>query len=256
MSGETGTLVLVGAAIGLAGAGISAIFAVFHGKVMGQFKAYDLLRDEVAPMRGLVGAVVVVILGMLIPQTMFWGEYEFQTIATMSPASTLTHVWPTTGLFGFEMDTGFKAIIVAVCKLIAISFTVAGGYRGGFIFPFFATGAALGRALCSVFPWIPVPLACLSFAAGINVGITRTSLATPVILCFLAGEMNAMSGVLAASLVSLFATGYMPFLKTQVPRADLTNSLFANLDLDPVIKKESHNHDEEDIPAEKVPLNV
>jgi hypothetical protein len=46
-------------------------------------------------------------------------------------------------------------------------------------------------------------------AAAINVAITRTSLATTLILVFLSGEQDSMSAVLAASLASLFATGYM-----------------------------------------------
>lgn len=253
LAGASSKEVLAGAFIGLLGAGVAAAFAMFHGKVMGFYKSKNLLENSNAPQRALVGAVVIVALGMIIPQTMFWGEYEFQTIATMSPAKDLVHVWPTSGLFGFEMETGFHALIVAVCKLIAISFTVAGGYRGGFIFPFFAAGAALGRFFHMIFPSLPIPLCCLAFAAAINVGITRTSLATPIILCFLAGEPNAMSGVLAASLVSLFATAYMPFIKSQQPREDMNISLFANLDMDPVIEEE---HSDEPAPAEKARLVV
>lgn len=252
LDGATAGNVLTGAVIGLVGGGIAALFAMFHGKVMAWFKSKNLLKDENAPNRALYGAVVVVILGMAIPQTMFWGEYEFQTLSTMSPASTLNHIWPTTGLFGFEMENGTHALIVAFAKLIAISFTVAGGYRGGFIFPFFASGAAFGRALCWVIPSIPIPLACLSFAAAINVGITRTALATPIILCFLAGEQNAMSGVLAASLVSLFATTYMPFIGPQQPREDIHTAMFATID-DPQIEiEDEHGEDKED--AEKQPL--
>ena len=100
------------------------------------------------------------------------------------------------------------------------------GYRGGFIFPFFAAGAAFGRALTSVLPGIPVQLSCLCFAAGINVSITRTSLASSIILCYLSGEQQAMPGVLAASLCALFATSYMPFIKSQIVRSDLDSSLF------------------------------
>ena len=162
----------------------------------------------------------------------------------MAPAKNLSHIWPTTGLFSFEMETGWHALVVAVAKLIAISFTVAGGYRGGFIFPFFASGAAFGRALCCLFPSIPIPIACLSFAAAINVGITRTSLATPIILCFLSGEQNAMSGVLAASLVSLFATTYMPFIKSQKPRDDMHVAMYSDLDYDPQIEDAVEEHDE------------
>mmetsp|Transcript_24450 Transcript_24450/g.30081 ORF Transcript_24450/g.30081 Transcript_24450/m.30081 type:complete len:523 (+) Transcript_24450:164-1732(+) len=255
LSGASSKDVIVGTVIGLLGAGVAVAFAKFHGKVMGFYASNNLLANENAPQRALVGAVVIVGLGMVIPQTLFWGEFEFQTIATMSPAKDLVHVWPTSGLFGFEMETGFHALIVAIAKLIAISFTVAGGYRGGFIFPFFATGAALGRFFHMIFPAVPIPLCCLAFAAAINVGITRTSLATPIILCFLAGEPNALSGVLAASLVSLFATAYMPFIKSQTPREDMNFSLFANLDIDPVIEDEE-GHEKEAAPVEQAPLVV
>ena len=186
------------------------------------------------------------------------GEYEFQTISTMSPADTLAHIWPTSGMTGFEMEHPVHAFVVGVAKLIAISFTVAGGYRGGFIFPFFACGAAFGRVIHGIFPFVPIPLACLSFAAGINVGITRTSLATPIILCFLAGEPNAMSGTLAASLVSLFVTSYMPFIKSQVDREDIEHSIFSDLDLEGIEVESSDDEDEGDefVPAEQLPLAV
>jgi len=230
---------LVGAFIGLLGAGIAALFSAFHFKVMDIFDYFGLLDNRIAVARALLGSVVIVGLGMVVPHTMFWGEWEFQTVATMGPASELDHIWPTRGLFGFEMDTWGRCLIVAFTKLVAISFTVAGGYRGGFIFPFFAAGAAFGRAFTIWFPSVSVSLACLSFAAGINVAITRTSLATPLILCYLAGEQNAISGVLAASLVSLFATSYMPFIKTQIVRKDLDSSLFYLAEDEPLVHSSS-----------------
>jgi len=186
-------------------------------------------------------------------QTLFWGEYEFQTIANLLPAETLEHVWPTSGALGFEMNSCFNCLIAGAAKLVAISFTVAGGYRGGFIFrkyihgrgldnwgidnfadtclfcsAFFASGGALGRAISFIFPTIPVQITTLCMAAGINVAITRTSLATTMILCFLAGEQSCMSAVLAASLTSLFVTGYMPFIKSQIVRSDIDSSLYYN----------------------------
>lgn len=152
---------------------------------------------------------------------MFWGESEFQVLATGADASELPHVFPQLGLLGLQMDTFGTAMAVGICKMIAISFTVAGGYRGGFIFPFFAAGAAFGRGLAYVYPNLPPSLATLSIAAGINVAITRTGLATPLILCALAGEQNAVAPVLAASMVSLFSTSYMPFIRSQVRRVDV-----------------------------------
>lgn len=268
----TPSQVLLGIALGLFGALVAFFFATMHWGVMSMFARLDVLRDDRAVFRGLIGGTVIVVIGVLIPATMFWGEEEFQTISSLSPSSTLPHVWPTSGLLGFEMDTTFKCFLVGFTKLIAISFTVAGGYRGGFIFPFFATGAALGRMISFIFPGLPVQLCVLCMAASINVAITRTSIATTLILCYLSGEQCALSAVLASSLVSLFATGYMvrqillsfvidalpqtriltcfyfrdtqPFIKTQIARNDLENSLFFNPEEDPLIDdlRDSNHH--------------
>lgn len=142
-------------------------------------------------------------------------------MATGAHASELPHVFPQLGILGLQMDTFGTAMAVGICKMIAISFTVAGGYRGGFIFPFFAAGAAFGKGLTYIIPELHPSLATLSIAAGINVAITRTGLATPLILCSLAGESNAIAPVLAASMASLFSTTYMPFIRSQVKRDDV-----------------------------------
>ena len=213
--------VLYGILLGFLGSGVAVVFANFHWKVMELFQHFDLLRNERAVHRGLAGATVVVAMGLLVPHTMFWGESEIQTIGTMSPASTLEHIWPTYGATHFEMDSWWAALIVGVAKIVAISFTVAGGYRGGFIFPLMATGAAFGRVVFFVLPFIPVQLCVLCMAAAINVGITRTAMSTTLILSYLSGEQNSIAPILSSSLIALFATGYMPFIKSQVLRSDI-----------------------------------
>ena len=238
--------------------GLAFLWANFHWRLMAIFGKLGLLDDDniYAVPRVLLGAFGVVTIGMFLPQTLFWGEWEFPVLATLSPSSDLPHVWPTSGLLGFEMDSGLNCVIVGVCKLIAISFTVAGGYRGGFsksipllvmstffcipvsqsslfsvtVFPFFTAGAAFGRGLCFVFPTLSPIIATLCFAAGINVAITRTALATSLILAFLAGEQLALPAILAASVASLFATSYMPFIKSQIARSDIDSSLFMDKD--------------------------
>jgi H+/Cl- antiporter ClcA len=115
---------------------------------------------------------------------------------------------------------------VGVAKLVAVTFSVCGGYRGGFIFPLFSAGAAFGRAISFVLPGIPVQLTTLCMAASLNVAITRTTLATTLILVSLSDEPRACSATLGASLVALFATGYMPFIKSQIARSDLDLSLY------------------------------
>jgi len=211
---------LVGACIGLLGAFVGMMFTHGHWAVMGVYDRFGLLDNQFAVPRALLGCTVITIIGMFIPHTMFWGEEEFQTLAALETADKLPHVFPTSGLLGFEMDSCFHAIIVGVFKVVAVSFSVAGGYRGGFIFPFFSAGAAFGRSLVFIFPSLSPSLACLCFAAGINVSITKTSLATALILMKLSGEINLLPPILAASLTSLFATSYMPFIKTQVSRTE------------------------------------
>ena len=95
-----------------------------------------------------------------------------------------------------------------------------------FLLTLLYAGAAFGRAFCFAFPKVSPIIATLCFASGINVAITRTALATSLILVFLAGEQMALPAVLASSIVSLFATGYMPFIKSQIARSDIDFSLY------------------------------
>lgn len=144
--------ILYGTALGLAGGLTAWLFALFHRVVTGAFRRHSLLQGSNAVPRALCGSVVVVGLGLIVPHTMFWGEFEFQTIATLAPVSTLSHIWPTVGLFGFEMNSFETALLTGVAKLVAISFTVAGGYRGGYIFPCFAAAAAMAGPSTLSFP--------------------------------------------------------------------------------------------------------
>lgn len=52
----------------------------------------------------------------------------------MGAAKDLPNIWPTEGWTGFEMNTPFKVFLMGCSKLVAISFTVAGGLRGGMLF--------------------------------------------------------------------------------------------------------------------------
>mmetsp|Transcript_27438 Transcript_27438/g.39284 ORF Transcript_27438/g.39284 Transcript_27438/m.39284 type:complete len:551 (+) Transcript_27438:128-1780(+) len=211
--------VVCGALIGLLGASLAVCFSHFHWHILKLFESYRLMEAKKSVQRSLAGGLAIVTIGMILPHTMFWGEMEFKTIVNLAPAKSLEHVFPTSGLIGFEMNSCASCLLVGLAKLVAISFSVAGGFRGGFIFPLFAAGAAFGRAFTFVCPSILMLVSCLCFACSINVAITRTALSTPIILIYLCAQQNAIGPVLAASLVSLFATYYTPFITSQVPRS-------------------------------------
>ena len=142
--------VVAGAIIGLLGALASYFFSLFHWANMEVFANLNLLDNKYAVYRALLGSLAVSMIGVLLPHTLFWGEREFEVVAINGPASDLPHVWPTSGYTGFELATPLHGFIMGVGKLFAISFTVAGGLRGGYIFPLMCTGAAFGTCLHSV----------------------------------------------------------------------------------------------------------
>ena len=127
----TPSQVLLGGALGLYGAFLAYLFALFHWKNMSIFGSLDLLDNRFAVYRGWLASIFIIATSVLVPHTAFWGEEEIQVVANMGPAKDLPNIWPTTGLLGFEMNSCLNAVIVGFTKLIAISFTVAGGLRGG-----------------------------------------------------------------------------------------------------------------------------
>lgn len=209
-------LVVIGLAFGLLGAGVAWVFAAVHGAI-GRTVGRVGLSGRDIPL-SLLGGAAICVCAVLVPQSAFWGEFEMQTIASLGK-TPLTHLWPPGGLTNFTIDTPSHLAILGVVKLLAISFTVHGGFRGGYIFPAMAAGAAFGRAVSLLTP-VPPAIAILCTAAGVTVAITRTVFATTIILTALSGEVNAASPVLAASLGAAFATYYMPFIGSQRARED------------------------------------
>ena len=67
-------MIVHGGAIGLLGAGIAYLWGCFHWRLMDVFRILGLLDDEniYALPRVLLGALGVIIIGVLVPQTMFW----------------------------------------------------------------------------------------------------------------------------------------------------------------------------------------
>lgn len=233
---------LYGAILGSLGALVACLYALLRGTICQCFQNHSLLKrhpghadqrsnplnNQSIVLRAWMGATAIILLGMTFPHTLFWGEFEFQTIATMCPATKLPHLKFAQSIVGWEMHNAPTAGLLGVAKFIAIAVAIAGGYRGGFIFPLFAAAAALGRALHFVLPIIPVQLCVLCLAAAVNVAVTRTALATTLILTYLSGEPNALSAILVASLVSLNITSLAPWVfttaSTPPPPTELVSS--------------------------------
>jgi H+/Cl- antiporter ClcA len=187
-------------------------------------------ESTVVASRALLGAIGIATLGLLVPYTLFWGEFEFQTIATLRPARELPHLLDSSSVIGLKLyddrtaTAVGTALAVGLAKFLAIAISLAGGYRGGFIFPLFSGAAAIGRAIHLILPVvtssdgtsatciIPMQLCVLCLAAAVNVAVTRTTIATTLIVTYLSGEPNALPAILVSSLVSYHITSFMPWI--------------------------------------------
>lgn len=178
---------------------------------------------------GAVGGLLIGIIGMLLPPTMFWAEYEMKTLADNE--LPLWHIWPKGGVWGTEkfLDGNYTILawcLIAFFKLLAISITVLSGFRGGFIFPLFFAGASLGHGLANIqgipfFSDLPPVMTAMAMSAGLNTAITRTPFATTLILTTLSGHPEVAGPAITSALTSFFLTMNWPFVKPQRDRQDI-----------------------------------
>ncbi|NEP63728.1 MAG: chloride channel protein, partial [Symploca sp. SIO2G7] len=191
-----------GAAIGLVGSLAGVLFIGIFRLVKWMIQKIKHRHILLAFMGGLgIGWIAV-----LYPATLFFSEQQIETQLLAQSAS-----------LGVVTLLG-----ICLTKMIAICFTIHGGFRGGFIFPLFFTGASLGLAISFGIPEIHPTIAVLCCMAAINVAITKTPISTTIILTVLS-DTTILPVVAIASFTSFLLTSNIGLLKTQ--RARATESL-------------------------------
>lgn len=135
----------------------------------------------------------------------------------------LAAIFPLTRYFGHEelqyvLNTNLDAVFLltlALGKMAAISLTVTGGWRGGFIIPLFFTGACIGKAVAVLIPGINPALAMICTMAAINATVTRTPVSTTLLLSKLT-NFSALTPILFASLMGFFLAPKIPLIASQL----------------------------------------
>jgi len=180
------------------------------------FERFKIGKSHV--LKGVVGGLLIGIIGAVFPETLFWAEAETQTVIDAG-VTPLPHVWPTVGALGaYSLSDPRYLIAIGLLKLVAIGVSVLAGYRGGFIFPFMMAGNSLGSAFSRIslivlgstvhdHTGLHLAAAALGCAAAINTAVTRTVLATPIVLITLSARPDVFPSVLIASVISLYITG-------------------------------------------------
>ncbi|AUT01300.1 chloride channel protein [Nostoc sp. CENA543] len=135
-------------------------------------------------------------LGVLLPLTRYFGHEELASV----------------------LDTNFTAVFLltlALGKMAAISMTVTGGWRGGFIIPLFFTGACIGKAIAIFIPGLNPALAMICTMAAINAAVTRTPISTTLLLSKLT-NFSPFTPILFASLIGFFLAPKVPLISAQL----------------------------------------
>lgn len=185
-----------GAVLGTLGALTAFMFVLLFrgiGYLLKPLEHYTILLAT-------LGGLAIGLISLAFPQTLFFGEKEIETV--IQTGSTL----------GMTM-----LLAIAMAKMLAISCTLHSGFRGGFIFPLFYIGAAVGLAISLGFPQIHPTIGMICMMAAVNVAITKTPISTTVILSVLSN--TSMVPVIAtASFVSFLLTTQLSLIKTQRSR--------------------------------------
>ena len=120
----TMTNLFQGAVLGVIGAATALLFVLIF-RVVG-YLTHFLEHYTIA--LATLGGLAIGLIAMVFPQTLFFGEKEIQTIFNTGATVGITML-----------------LLISVAKMLAVSCTLHSGFRGGFIFPLFYIGAAIGQ---------------------------------------------------------------------------------------------------------------
>lgn len=136
------------------------------------------------------------ILAFLFPLTRYYGHHELNLV--------------------LESGFGLVALLsLAFVKMLTISITITGGWRGGIIIPLFFTGACIGKAVALTIPNFEPVLAMICTMAALNAAVTRTPVSTTLLMAKLTG-FSSFTPILFASLVGFFLAPKVPFITSQL----------------------------------------
>jgi H+/Cl- antiporter ClcA len=191
-------------ALGLVGGVTALLFsAIFRGVgvLLHPFTRFPVLLAS-------FGGLMLGALAQLSPKTLFWGEFQIESLLSATPQLLAQ--------YGVK-SLVFLLLALALLKIIAIGFTLHSGFRGGFIFPLFFVGAAVGIAISLLIPSIPLALSVVCVMAAINVAVTKTPISTVVILTSLTGT-TFLPALTIASFASFMLTTRHSVIVTQRSR--------------------------------------
>lgn len=159
--------ILEGIAIGAAGAAAGILVIVVFRLVDRAFRPLDRSVVLKAGLGGLGIGLVALIAGQ---ETLFSGEAELEQLLG-SPDS----------------KTAAAILLIIGGKIVALSISLATGFRGGRIFPTVFIGGTVGLMLHDVFSGVPLAVAAAAGMAGATIAIIRLPIFVILFISFFGG---------------------------------------------------------------------
>ncbi len=205
-------VLLQSALVGAIGGGAAMLFVFLFRRVEKLVRNLQLSVIPLATLGGLsIGLIAVVFPSDFPITTLFWGELQTRDIIDKQGALVAQ--------YGVLLAV-VLLLALALAKMVAVGCTLHSGFRGGFIFPLFFIGAAIGLAVSlASHQMISPTVAILCSIAALNSGVTKTPLSTCVILTTLS-SVALIPALATASLIGLFMTTPISLIKTQRSRND------------------------------------
>jgi H+/Cl- antiporter ClcA len=185
-----------GAILGVIGAAVALLFVLIF-RIVG-YLTEPLHHHTI--LLATLGGLSIGLIAIAYPQTLFFGEKQIDTIIEHGAA------------FGIA-----TLLMIGLAKMLAISCTLHSGFRGGFIFPLFYIGSAVGLAISLGFPQVHPTISMVCLMAAVNVAITKTPVSTTVILSVLS-DTSMVPVIVIASFTSFLLTTQVSLIKTQRSR--------------------------------------
>lgn len=148
--------------LGIVGGACGILFIVVYQKMRSIFESLE----NRPVLLGLIGGIGMGITGILLPLTLFMGSEQLQFL--------VNHY--------LEVGLLLLAALVLV-KILLITFAFSTGFAGGYIFPGFFIGGALGVLVCRLLPFIPLAVCVTCAIAAVSVSLLRS----PIAIAFIIG---------------------------------------------------------------------
>lgn len=205
---------LVGILVGILGVGFVKIFYFTRD--------YFSSINMPFPLKTGLGGLGVGILGMVLPEIMGLGTDTIE------------------GIIGGSVTSVGILLAIIVGKMVATSFTVASGGSGGVFFPSLMIGGATGALVGCFFDPGFTPLFAVVGMGAMMAGVTKTPVATSIMVTEMVGGYTVLIPVMMASAISYIITGNQTIYEAQIAQRSfsLDISCLGQLKVHDVMRKD------------------